>query len=327
VKKINKVYITHATSRYIQVAHNMAKSIREFSEIPIVIYCIDTDRKDAYIFQNIKNVYVEFLNLGIKEPEQYNVNESGNFYVDRKNLRTYDILSAKIKSIQHALDSGWEEVCYLDSDCIATPLTDDIFDWSEKITDFPLATRGIHDYMIIIDDGIPRGNPYENTWPVPDNTNSLEWPLMKMMCIGSDRRGIYKTTNIILSNQNCRGFIQIWWDFSQLLPKISDVRIIAPYHEETLFNVLTWSKEKDLSLPLSYINLSDGINTVVDFYSHTETDSDMRNYKEDDFTTHFYKIPNDKKDIKVLHGEKSPSECDKIISYLKELDENEYFRN
>jgi hypothetical protein len=324
---MNKVYITHATSRYLQVAHNMAKSIREFSEIPIVIYCIDTDKKDTYLFQDIKDVYVEILNLDIKEPEQYNINETGNFYVDRKNLRTYDILSAKIKSIQHALDSGWDEVCYLDSDCIATPLTDELFNWSQQITDYPLATRGIHEYMIIIDNGVPKGNPYEHTWPVADNSKSLEWPLMQMMCIDSEKRGSYKTTNIILSNQNCKDFIQTWWDFSQLLPKITDVRVIAPYHEETLFNVLTWSKGGNLSLPLSYINLSNGLNTVKDFYNIDESDSGMRFYNSNDPETHFYKIPNNKKDIKVLHGEKLTSECDKIILYLKDLEQNGYFQN
>ena len=98
---MNKVYITHATKTYLRVAHNLAKSIREFSEFPIVIYCVDTEIKDTYIFQDIKDVFVEVLNLGIQEPENYNVNEAGNIYVDRKNLRTYDVLSAKINAIKH----------------------------------------------------------------------------------------------------------------------------------------------------------------------------------------------------------------------------------
>lgn len=323
---MSKVYITHATSKYLQVAHNLAKSIREFSDIPVVIYCIDTDRKETYLFQDIKDVYVEILEMGIKEPEDYTINENGNFYVDRKNLRTYDILSLKIKCIQHALESGWNEVCYLDSDCIATPLTDELFNWSDSITNYPLATKGIHDYMIIIDNGVPKGNPYEHTWPVADNTKSLEYPLMEMMCIDSNKRGIYKTTNIILSNQNCKEFINTWWEFSQLLPKITDVRRIAPYHEETLFNVLTWRNETS-SLPLCYINLSDGLNTVKDFYSIDENVAGMRYYNDNDPNTHFYKIPNNKRDVKVLHGEKLTSECDKIIFYVKELEKNGYFQD
>lgn len=323
---MNKVYITHATKTYLKVAHNLAKSIREFSDIPVVIYCIDSDIKDTYIFKDIEDVYVEILEMGIKEPEEYNVNENGNFYVDRKNLKTYDILSAKIKCIQHALSSGWNEVCYLDSDCIATPLTDDIFDWVNLITDYPLATKGVHDYMIIIDNGEPKGNPYEHTWPIADNTKSLEWPLMQFMGLTTIDRGIYKTTGIMLINQNCKDFINTWWEFSQLLPKITDVRRIAPYHEETLFNVLTWRNETN-SLPLCYINLSDGLNTVKDFYSVDDNVTGMRHYSDNDPNTHFYKIPSNKKDVKVLHGEKLTSECNKIILYIKELEKNEYFKN
>ena len=51
------------------------------------------------------------------------------------------------------------------------------------------------------------------------------------------------------------------------------------------------------------------------------------NYDEGDFTKHFYKIPDDKRDVKVLHGEKITSECDKIIVYLKKLEENGYFKS
>lgn len=53
----------------------------------------------------------------------------------------------------------------------------------------------------------------------------------------------------------------------------------------------------------------------------------MRHFDDDDYRTQFYKIPNDKRDVKVLHGEKVTSECDKIILYLKELEKNGYFKN
>ena len=33
--------ITHATEKYLPVAHNLATSIRAFSDIPVVVYCID----------------------------------------------------------------------------------------------------------------------------------------------------------------------------------------------------------------------------------------------------------------------------------------------
>ena len=53
---MKKVYITHATEKYLSVAHNLATSIRAFSDIPIVIYCIDVKQKDTYMFQNIEKL-------------------------------------------------------------------------------------------------------------------------------------------------------------------------------------------------------------------------------------------------------------------------------
>jgi hypothetical protein len=49
------------------------------------------------------------------------------------------------------------------------------------------------------------------------------------------------------------------------------------------------------------------------------------NYDENDFTKHFYKIPDDKRDVKVLHGEKTTSEMNKIVYFLKEINYNGYF--
>ena len=51
------------------------------------------------------------------------------------------------------------------------------------------------------------------------------------------------------------------------------------------------------------------------------------NYDDNDFTTHFYKIPDDKRDVKVLHGEKMTLEVNKMLYYLKELNYNGYFEN
>ena len=76
---MKKVYITHATEKYLQVAHNLATSLRTFSDIPIVIYCIDVQLKDTYIFQNIENVYTEILTLNVDKPDNFPLSPTGNF--------------------------------------------------------------------------------------------------------------------------------------------------------------------------------------------------------------------------------------------------------
>jgi len=320
----NKVYITHATQKYLKVAHNLAKSIREFSDIPVVVYCIDVDKKDTYIFQDIDNVYTEIFQLNLEKPDFYPLSPSGNFYVPRHDHRSFNVLSAKVLSMKHALESGWEEVCYLDSDCIATPIVDEIFDWSTMIEDYPIGTRGIHNYMTIFEGDSVMGNPFEGTWPLADNTKSLEWPLMNFMGMEPDSRGSYHTTGIMLMNKNCLNFLNIWWDLCKLLPKLVNIKKVAPFQEETVYNALAWKKGNG-GFPLCYINLDSGLETVKDFYKSEHREGRFVNYVDDDFTKHFYKIPEDKRNVKVLHGEKLTTEMNKIVYFLKELNYDGYF--
>ena len=321
---MKRAYITHATKKYLQVAHNLATSIREFSDIPVVVYCIDVDRKDTYIFQNIENVYIEIFDLNLDKPTDFPTSPTGNFYVDRHDARSFNVLSAKVLAMKHALESGWEEVCYLDSDCIATPIVDELFDWSSGVTNFPIGTKGIHDYMIIFEEGVTMGNPFEGCWPEKNLTLTLEWPLMQFMGMSPSDRGTYRTTGIMLMNKNCLDFINIWWDLCRLLPKIVNIKRIAPFQEETVYNVLSW-KWGSNGFPLCYVNLDHGISTVEDFYTVERNSNQLVNYDESDFTKHFYKIPDEKRDVKVLHGEKITSEMNKIIYFLKEINYNGYF--
>ena len=76
---------------------------------------------------------------------------------------------------------------------------------------------------------------------------------------------------------------------------------------------------------MRYLNLDNGLSTVKDFYTIERELNSLVNYDENDFTKHFYKIPDDKRDVKVLHGEKTTSEMNKIVYFLKEINYNGYF--
>jgi hypothetical protein len=149
---------------------------------------------------------------------------------------------------------------------------------------------------------------------------------MEFMSIPEEKRGEYSTTGIMLLNQNCKDFINLWWETCNVLHKITDINHKAPFQEETIYNVLKW-KIGDNYFPLCYINLSNGLETVKDFYLKDYSLNTLVNYDEINFEKNFYKIPESKKDVKVLHGEKLTSECDKIMLYLKKLEENGYFKN
>lgn len=313
-----KTYITHITRDYLDVAINLAKSLQLFSKIPLIIYCIGLEDSDRERFNSFNNVTLKNIDLDIEpKGDDYVFNDSGNFYINRKSHRIYHILCAKTIAMQMALEEGYDEVCYLDSDCLATPIVDELFNWTSIISDFPIATEGIHEYMVMVENSKQHGNPFEFTWPVADNKLSLEWPLMNFMQMLPEQRGRYRTTGIMLMNQNCLDFIRSWRELCFRLPKIVDVNYYAPYHEETVYNVLSWKKENK-GFPLCYINLDNGVDTVKHFYSDEAKEGVLR-WSDDDSSQNFYKIPDNKKYVKVFHGEKRTDEVNKILNYLKNI--------
>lgn len=316
---MKKTYITHVTRDYLEVALNLAKSIRSFSNLPLIVYCIDLEEESMSILEEIENVFVRPIDLDLEKSTSvdYLSTDSGNFYVNRSSSRIFSILSSKTVAMEMALEEGWEEVCYLDSDCLATPLVDELFDWSNIITDYPIATEGIYEYMIWTERGVQRGNPFEFSWPVPDNKLSLEWPLMNFLGMDENQRGTYRTTGIMLMNQRCLPFIKTWKELCQILSKLVDLKYYAAYHEETVYNVLSWKKTNE-GFPLCYINLGEGLETVKHFYSVEAKEGTLR-WSDEDSSQNFYMIPEDKRNVKVLHGEKRSSEVDSILNYLKKI--------
>ena len=326
--EMKKTYITHVTRDYLEVALNLSKSIKLFSDLPLIVYCINLQEEDKQRFNEYDNVQLRNIDLDISErtSEDYTSVDSGNFYVNRYSARIYSILCAKTIAMEMALEEGWQEVCYLDSDCLATPLVDELFNWNSTITDYPIATEGIHEYMIWVENGVQLGNPFSGgSWPVADNKLCLEWPLMSFLEVDENQRGAYRTTGIMLMNQKCLPFIKTWRELCFILPKLVNIRKYATYHEETVYNVLSWKKTNE-GFPLCYVNLGEGFETVKHFYSEEAVEGQSR-WSDTDSSQNFYRIPDNKRNTKVLHGEKRTSEIDLILDYLVELKNNNYFND
>jgi hypothetical protein len=327
---MKRAYITHVTEDYIDVANNLAKSLAEFSEIPLFVYILDGNSNCEEKFSNLSNVHIRHIRLDIDSSsasEDYVFNSDGNFYISRRSPRIYKILCAKTLAMEMALEEGIEEVCYLDSDCIASPIVDELFDWMPIISDYPICTEGIHQYMIIVEEsGFERGNPFEGTWPASDNKKALEWPLMNFLQMTEFSRGTYRTTGIMLMNKKCLNFIKVWREFCFMLTKLNvDLYHYAAYHEETIYNVLSW-KKSDQGFPLCYVNLRNGLQTVRHFYEEGQPGfSTYMDEENKDYSLNFYSIPSEKRNVKLLHGEKRPDEIEKIIDYLKGLKNSGYF--
>ena len=123
-------YVTHATANYLEVVLNLSKSLSLFSEIPLLVYFIDSVEDEILDkTSGFSNIVPRFITLNLEKTTEkdFVFSESGNFYADRLNPRIYSILCGKTIAMEMALEEGREQICYLDSDCLATPLVDEIF--------------------------------------------------------------------------------------------------------------------------------------------------------------------------------------------------------
>ena len=300
-----RAFITHTTSNYENITLNLVKSIKKYSKYDIIVYTIDYDGTDK-LQKEVKCIRID-LNIPSLNDDSFINNINGNFYVDREKIRSYYALGAKVDAMLHA-SQFIDEWVYLDSDSIANKNVDDLFEYCNKTTEFPLATLGPHQYVLLVKNGEVIGNPFWKNDGSIDYENTLEYPLMSFMGVPKNQRGSYRTTNILVGNNTVSNFISLWKDIKNLLPQICQLTKITPFHEETIYNVLTWKINPNHNgLPMSYINVES--SSTVDHFLSTEV-------KENTLISEFYRIPKNKKEIKVFHGEKRQDEIDKIFQII-----------
>ena len=301
-----RAFITHTTENYEHITLNLVKSIKKYSNYGIIVYTIDYDGSD--ILQKETTCIRLNLNLPNIDDSSFILDTNGNSYVNRPQIRTYLTLGSKIDAMLDA-SSIIDEWVYIDSDSIVNKNVDELFTYCDKITEFPLATLGPYEYVLLVKpDGSLTGNPFWKEDGTVDNENTLEWPLMKFMGLEPNQRSYYRTTNLLVGNSKTKDFLKTWKETKDILPKLVSLETIAPYHEETLYNVLIWKiNPNHEGLPMSYINVS-GANTLNHFFNFK--------LKKETMIRHFYKIPEDKNDIKVFHGEKRQSEIDKMFKII-----------
>lgn len=303
---MQKYFITHTTENYEEITINLVQSIRRYSKYPIIVYTIDYEAGETLQSQS-KCVRLD-LNLPEVSEKDF-VLEKGNSYVKRETLRTFLTLSAKIDSLIHASENNVDEWVYLDSDCVANYNVDDLFDYSQRVESYPLATLGPLEVILVSDgNGSYRGNPWWKNDGTYDAEATLEWPLMKFFQMQSNQRGDYCTTNILVGKSSVLPFLKLWKNTKEVIASLPNFFEYAPLHEETIYNVLTW-RDFDFTktLPMSYINITSS-DTVKHFFE-TNVDKDTN-------VTTFYKLPKNKSKIKVFHGEKRSEEISKVFNLI-----------
>lgn len=313
---MRRAFVSITTENYHYLSIWLCKSILEFSEYPIHIFCINYHPSNLGL-EMPAGVIFHQIEYEIETDESYIKTDNGNFYVDRKTNRPFQIMTRKSEACLRMLDLGYDECCFIDGDSLACPNIDEIFDYTYRIKTTPLMTRGPHEFVMVTDNnGELRGNPFEGCWPDKDIKLTIEWPLMQFLQVSEEQRDEYRTGNLFIFNQNCRRFLVTLEEFLNVMWKVVDVYYYSPFQDETPMNVLVW-KFNGGGLPMSYINL-EGFETVEHFFN-TSVDTDT-------LVGDFYKIPKEKSEIKVLHGEKREQELEKILEYLKQLKKAGYYK-
>ena len=287
--KYEKAYVLYANEVYIPTLQVCVNSLNQFSNIPIIVYLINSDRKINGALS---------INWKCDVPEIDHQND----YIDRLDSSIYRLLIQRPLIVKDALINYANTVAYIDSDCVATPYCDNIFDYFPENNKFPYFTLGMYDYMLINGKGGPG--------------NSLEAPACELFNIDESVRKEYRQTGFFVAGEHCIHFLNMWYHMCTHPEIMTNNALYAPYNEETILNTLLFKYNIHEGLPLVYTNIS-----LKDMYRIEN------NYGKE--LQMWMKLPDSKEELMFLHGEKDPEIMNKMTSSLKgslQIDETKSLR-
>jgi glycosyltransferase involved in cell wall biosynthesis len=297
MKKFKKAYILYANEKYFDIVSMAAKSIREFSKLPIIVYLLNCDLK-----VDLKDTLTVNWKCNLEEDENMYEKSDSSFYVNRASAKLYKLVSQRPDIVRDALVNYSEVIAYVDSDSVATPYIDRIFNLYSPNTPYPYFTEGIYDWMTIGD----RGGADSRE----DLSTTLEHPACELFNIDQYVRGVYRTSNLFIAGQKAIEWIEEWYWMCNHPKILKDPEWYAVYQEETIANVLLWKYKQLDGLPCVYTNGdSNVVDEVYNKYGFTGYHQYIRKW---------FKIPNYKEDLLTFHGEKRLDEMQKMIDKIKE---------
>jgi hypothetical protein len=300
IMKYKNAYVLYANESYFDIVSTCAKSIRAFSELPIIVYLLNCD-----LIVEVSNTITRSWECDIDTDEMEEMyimqGKNENFYVNRSSKRIFRLIKERPKIVKDALLNFADNVCYIDSDSVATKHIDNVFNLFNKESIYPYFTNGIYEYLIMNGRG---GADDPN-----DLTTTLEHPACDLFGINQHNRRTYRTSNIFVSGINCIDFLDEWY-WLCINPKVlNNPEFYAPFQEETIANVLLWKYEFNDGLPYVYTNGSveriDKVYKQFGFTGQTQMISD------------WFKIPEKEEYLLVFHGEKRIDIMKQMINKLK----------
>ena len=295
----DKAYVYVADEKYFQIVEASVKSIREFSNKPIIVYLINSDLKIEV--ENVQTIRWD-VNLPESSTPLFNT-DADNFYIDRTNSTIYKILIQRINVVRHALENFAKTVAYVDSDSVATPHVDSIFDMYDEEAKYPYFVEGIFDWM--------HYNGRGGAESMEDLSTTLEHPACDLFNINQYVRKKYRQTGYFVAGQNSTEFLEEWFWYC-IHPKVlKNNAWYAPYNEETIMNVVTYKHKIHNGLPYIYAN--GGLDIVDKMYTEVK----FLGEGHVNLLGGWLRAPEHEKNLLFFHGEKNPKKMMEMVEKIK----------
>jgi hypothetical protein len=282
--KHEKAFVLYASDSYFDLVDACCRSIRNSSDITILVYMLNSDRKVDVTDTITIRWDCDVIHLNKRKD-----------FIDREDKQIYKLLIERPKIVQHALEKYAEVVAYVDTDSVANASINEMFDHFPRKSDYPYFVEGIYDYLII--------NGRGGAVTREDLSGTLEAPACELFGIDQSVRQKYRQTGYFVAGQNCIEWLEEWAWMTQHPKILKDNGWYAPFNEESLANCLLWKKKQFNGLPYCYIN---GLYNNLE-YRHQEY-----------FMGEWKKVPL-KSNHYFWHGEKNIENINKFIEYLVSL--------
>jgi autotransporter strand-loop-strand O-heptosyltransferase len=297
--KYDKSFLLYGNEHYIPIIQSAINSLRTFTDLPIIVYLLNSDKKLSGKDVDTRKWICPIRN---QEEELYNKNGDENYYIDRNRVAIYDTLIQRPNITKDVLTYFSNTVCYLDADSISLPNVEKIFDLYPNDETVPYFTKGVYDFMYW--DGV--GNSGD------DLTKTLENPICELYNIDQTFRfqSGYRQTGYYIAGQNTLPFIDEWIEMCYN-PIIKNNTVhYAAYHEETIVNCLLWKHKISKGLPNVYVN---GSIETIDLINNKNTFTGEPRHIKD-----WVVVPSSRDELFFIHGEKRLNIINNMIENLKE---------
>ena len=280
--KWEKAYVLYATESYKDTVQACVDSINMVSKIPIIVYMLNSD-------VDIKGAVTIKWECNVDNPKQ-------DKYINRASSDIYKILIQRPAIVKDALRYA-KTVAYIDSDSVATRYIDTIFDYFPVKNSYPYFVEGIYDWMVL--------NGRGGAMSYDDLSTTLEHPACYLFKVDQYFRTTYRQTGYFVAGQWCENFLDEWVWMCNHPTILKNPQYYAPYHEETIANVLLWKWRVNKGLPYLYINGS------LDMVNNVEFTGEKRQ------VSHFVTTPATEDKLLFYHGEKDAVTMYRMIERQK----------